>query len=146
MATWSYQVKYVYDNSEGSPFVTPVDITDNVITIENMTDIGTGEVNTAVLQLNARDGNFITETSSGATPIINQFDRIYIKLTDKNSVVYDRILEGDSLEQKKTITDGIRLVINLMGLERHLQQVHFAKQYFYTSAFDLSKDVCERYN
>ena len=40
MATWSYQVKYVYDNSEGSPFVTPVDITDNVITIENMTDIG----------------------------------------------------------------------------------------------------------
>ena len=27
-------------------FVTPVDITTNVITIENMTDVGTGEVNT----------------------------------------------------------------------------------------------------
>ena len=146
MAIWSYQVKYVYDNSAGSPFITPVDITDNVITIENMTDTGTGEVNTAVLQLNARDGNFITETSSGATPIINQFDRIYIKLTDKDGAVYDRIYEVDTLEQKKTIKDGIRLVINLMGLERHLQQVHFAKQYFYTSAFDLSKDVCDRYN
>ena len=79
LATWSYQVKYIYDNSAGSPFVTPVDITDNVITIENMTDVGTGEINTAVIQLNARDGNFITETSSGNTPKINQFDRIYIK-------------------------------------------------------------------
>jgi hypothetical protein len=61
MATWDYQVLYIYDNSAGSPFVTPVDITSNVITIENMTDVGTGEVNTAVIQLNARDGQFITE-------------------------------------------------------------------------------------
>ena len=74
-----------------------------------MTDVGTGEINTAVLQLNARDGNFITETSSGATPIINQFDRIYIKLTDKDGAVYDRIYEVDTLEQKKTIKDGIML-------------------------------------
>ena len=28
MATWSYQVKYVYDNSAGTPFITPIDITD----------------------------------------------------------------------------------------------------------------------
>ena len=117
MATWSYQVKYVYDNSEGSPFVTPVDITDNVITIENMTDVGTGEINTAVLQINARDGNFITETNSGATPLINQFDRIYVKLTDKNSAVYDCVFEVDTIEQRKTINEGIRLVVYLMGLE-----------------------------
>ena len=146
MATWSYQVKYVYDNSAGSPFITPVDITTNVISIENMTDIGTGEINTCVLSLNARDGNFITETSSGATPIIDQFDRIYVKITDKNSATYDRIFEIDTLEQKKTINEGIRLVLNLMGLERNIQQVHFAKQYFYTSAFDLVKDICDKYN
>ena len=147
MANWSYQVKYVYDDSLSSGnFVTPVDITSNVITIENMTDVGTGEINTAVLMLNARDGQFITEDNSGATPQINQFDRIYIKLTDKNGAVYDRTYEVESLEQKKTIKDGIRLIVNLMGLERHLQQVHFAKQYFYTSGFDLVKDVCDRYN
>ena len=80
MSSWSYQVKYVYDDSLPSGnFVTPVDISSNVITIENMTDVGTGEVNTAVLVLNARDGQFITE-DSGTTPQINQFDRIYIKL------------------------------------------------------------------
>ena len=147
MATWSYQVKYVYDDSLSSGnFLTPVDITSNVITIENMTDVGTGEVNTAVLMLNARDGQFITEDNSGATPQINQFDRIRIELTDKNSDQYARIYEVESMEQKKTIKDGIRLVVNLMGLERHLQQVHFAKQYFYTSGFDLVKDVCDRYN
>ena len=146
MANWSYEVKYVYDDSLSSGnFVTPVDITSNVITIENMTDVGTGEVNTAVLMLNARDGQFITE-DSGTTPQINQFDRIYIKLTDKNGAVYDRIFEVESMQQKKTIKDGIRLVVNLMGLERHLQQVHFAKQYFYTSGFDLVKDVIDRYN
>ena len=147
MATWSYQVKYVYDDSLSSGnFLTPVDITSNVITIENMTDVGTGEVNTAVLMLNARDGQFITEDNSGATPQINQFDRIRIELTDKNSDQYARIYEVESMEQKKTIKDGIRLVVNLMGLERHLQQVHFAKQYFYTSGFDLVKDVFDRYN
>ena len=147
MATWSYQVKYVYDDSLSSGnFLTPVDITSNVITIENMTDVGTGEINTAVLMLNARDGQFITEDNSGTTPQINQFDRIYIKLTDKNGAVYDRTYEVESMEQKKTIKDGIRLIVNLMGLERHLQQVHFAKQYFYTSGFDLVKDVIDRYN
>ncbi len=147
MATWSYQVKYVYDDDLPSGnFVTPVDISSNVITIENMTDVGTGEVNTAVLMLNARDGQFITEDNSGATPQINQFDRIYIKITDTNGAIYDKVYEVESLQQQKTIKDGIRLVVNLMGLERHLQQVHFAKQYFYTSGFDLVKDVIDRYN
>ena len=150
MATWSYQVKYIYDNSEGSPFVTPVDITDDVITIENMTDVGTGEVNTAIIQLNARDGNFITEAdghgSSGDTPIINQFDRIYIKITDKDSATFEKLYEVDTLEQKKTINEGIRLVIYLMGMERSLQQVHFSKQYFYENAFNVASDICGRYN
>ena len=111
MAIWSYEVKYVYDDSEGSPFITPVDITNNVITIENMTDVGTGEINTAVLMLNARDGQFITE-DSGSTPQINQFDRIYIKITDTNGAIYDKIYEVESLQQQKTIKDGIRLVVN----------------------------------
>lgn len=148
MATWSYEVKYVYDNDYNSgagTFPTPIDITDNVITIENMTDVGTGEINTAVLQLNARDGQFIT-ADGGTTPKINQFDRIYIKLTDKNGATFEKIYEVDSLEQKKTITEGIRLVVNLMGMERHLQQIHFAKQFFYENAFNVAKDVCDLYN
>ena len=146
MAIWEYQVLYVYDNSAGSPFVTPVDITSSVITIENMTDVGTGEVNTAVIQLNARDGQFITETNSGTTPKINQFDRIYIKLTDKNNATYEKIYEVETLKQNKTINEGVRLVIELMGLERHLQQVHFAKQYFYAHAFDVAQNICDMYN
>ena len=146
MTTWSYQVKYIYDNSESSPFVTPVDITTNVITIENMTDVGTGEINTAVLQLNARDGNFITQTSGGNTPKIDQFDRFYIKLTDKNGADFEKLYEVQSIEQKKTIQEGIRLVVNLMGLERNLQQIHFSKQFFYENAFNVAKDICDQYN
>ena len=80
------------------------------------------------------------------TPLINQFDRIYIKLTDKNSAVYDCVFEVDTIEQRKTINEGIRLVVYLMGLERGLQQVHFSKQYFYENAFNVAKDICDRYN
>tara|TARA_R110002020_G_scaffold8222_1_gene33400 strand:+ start:1930 stop:4737 length:2808 start_codon:yes stop_codon:yes gene_type:complete len=146
MATWTYQVKYIYDNSESTSVITPVDITTNVITIENMTDTGTGEVNTAIVQLNARDGQFITKENQGTTPLINQFDRIYIKLSDKNNNTVEKLYEVESLEQRKTINEGVRLILNLMGLERHLQQVHFAKQFYYKSAFDVVDDICEQYN
>ena len=144
MATWEYQVKYIYKNSTNT-FVTPVDITTNVITIENMTDVGTGEVNTATIQLNARDGQFIT-IDNGTTPKINQFDRIYIKLTDKNGATFEKMYEVETLKQNKTINEGIRLIIELMGMERHLQQVHFAKQYNYANAFYVAKDICNKYN
>ena len=33
-----------------------------------------------------------------------------------------------------------------MGMERHLQQVHFAKQYNYANAFYVAKDICDKYN
>jgi len=145
MAIWSYEVKYIYTNSTNT-FVTPVDITTNVITIENMTDVGTGEVNTCTIQLNARDGQFITEDNSGTTPKINQFDRIYIKLTDKNGATFEKMYEVETLKQNKTINEGIRLIIELMGMERHLQQVHFAKQYNYANAFYVAQNICDMYN
>ena len=36
--------------------------------------------------------------------------------------------------------------VELMGLERHLQQVHFAKQYNYANAFYVAQDICDKYN
>ena len=58
MATWSYEVRYIYDDSTGSG--PNKDLTPYVISIENMTDTGSGEVNTATLTLNEKGGDFIT--------------------------------------------------------------------------------------
>ena len=125
MANWSYTVTYVSTNT---------DISSHVISIENFTDVGSGEVNSAKLILNARAGNFITESNSGATPILDEFDKIKISITDKNNDTYSRILEVDTLMPKKTIQDGVRLEVELLGQESCLQQVHFAKQYYYENA------------
>ncbi len=152
MATWSYIVTYIGSdtNSTYTNYPYSTDITSSVIAIEQMTDCGSGEVNSATLILNGRDGNFITNDSGSNTtpntPILDEFDKIKIKLTDKNGDVYQRIFEVDELIPKKTIQEGIRLDVQLLGQERHLQQVHFAKQYYYASGFEASEDIVDKYN
>ena len=137
MATWSYTVTYVE---------TSKDITSSVIAIDKMTDVGSGEINSATLILNARHGDFITNANSGDTPILDEFDKIKIEITDKNGDSYRRIFEVDTLVPKKTIQEGIRLEVELLGQERCLQQVHFAKQYYYENAFNVAKDIVDRYS
>ena len=137
MTTWSYAVTYV-DTSQ--------DITSSVIAIDKMTDVGTGEINSATIILNARHGDFITNANSGVTPILDEFDKIKITITDKNSDSYSRIFKVNTLTPKKTIQEGIRLEVELLGQERCLQQVHFAKQYYYENAFNVAKDIVDRYS
>ena len=83
MATWSYQVKYRWDDSAGTNY--DVDITSYVIAIDDFTDVGSGEIPTATLTLNARDGNFITNTT--VTQPIDEFDKIEIIVRKKNKVI-----------------------------------------------------------
>ena len=136
MANWSYIVTYVS---------TSKDISSHVVSIEKMTDVGSGEVNTATLILNARDGQFITQSNSGNTPIIDEFDKIKISITDKNGNTYARVYEVDTLTPKKTIQDGVRLEIELIGQEHNLQKIHFAKQFYYANAFEVVKDIIDKY-
>ena len=145
MATWSYEVRYIYDDSNGSG--PNKDLTPYVISIENMTDTGSGEVNTATLTLNAKGGDFITRDPVGGltAPYIDQFDKIKITLTDKNEDVYSRVFEVDTVFTKKTMNEGIRVIINLIGMERQLMNIFFAKQYYFESAYAVSKDIIDKY-
>ena len=152
MANWSYTVTYIGSdtNTTYTSYPYSLDISSHVVAIENFTDVGSGEVNSAKLILNARDGHFITSdsgtASSPVTPILDEFDKIKILLTDRNGDTYSRILEVDTLMPKKTIQDGNRLEIELLGQERHLQQVHFAKQYYYANAQEVIQDIADKYN
>ena len=160
MATWAYTVTYIgsstnasinpTDDAVYSAYPYSTDITSSVIAIEKMTDIGSGEVNSATLILNARHGDFITADSgtvaTPVTPILDEFDKIKIVITDKNGDSYRRIFEVDELTPKKTIQEGIRLDVQLLGQERCLQQTHFAKQYYYSNAYEVTKDIVDKYN
>ena len=144
MATWTYTVTYIGNdtNTVYTNYPYSTDISASVIAIEKFTDIGSGEVNSATLILNARHGDFITNDSGNittpVTPLLDEFDKIKIEIEDKNGDTYSRILEIDTLTPKKTIQEGIRLEVELLGQERCLQQVHFAKQYYYENAFNVA--------
>jgi hypothetical protein len=152
MATWTYTVTYIGSDTNtvytNYPYTT--DISASVIAIERMTDVGSGEVNSATLILNSRHGDFITNDSGNittpVTPLLDEFDKIKIEITDKNGDSYSRIFEVDELTPKKTIQEGIRLEVQLLGQERCLQQTHFAKQFYYSSAFEVTQDIIDKYN
>ena len=65
MANWSYTVTYIGSdtNTTYTSYPYSLDISSHVVAIENFTDVGSGEVNSAKLILNARDGHFITSDS-----------------------------------------------------------------------------------
>ena len=152
MATWTYTVTYIGSDTNtvytNYPYTT--DISSSVIAIEKFTDVGSGEINSATLILNARHGDFITNDSGNittpVTPILDEFDKIKISITDKNGDSYSRILEVDTLTPKKTIQEGIRLEVELLGQERCSQQTHFAKQFYYANAFEVTEDIVDKYN
>ena len=79
-----------------------------VIKIESMTDTGTGEINSATLVLNASKGAFLTQENLDSlgvptTPILAEFDKVEIKLTDKNGDIFRKVYEVRTLEIKKTV-------------------------------------------
>ena len=144
MSTWQYTVKQVWDESAGA--AVDRDISSNVIRIENLTDTGSGEINSGTVVLNGNKGQFITQDNSNTTPILTEFDKLEITITDKNSDVFRKVLEISALDIRKTISEGVRIVVRLIGQERALADVQFAKPFFYEDAFDVVKDIVDQYN
>ena len=104
----SYEVRF-------DPGGVNTDITKFVVWIDKMTDVGSGEVNSATLVLNADDGGFIEDTHTATTPILDQWDKIKITLTDKNSNSYSRIFEVDTTLPQKSIGRGNLITVELLG-------------------------------
>ena len=75
MATWTYTVTYIGSdtNTVYTNYPYSTDITGSVIAIEKFTDVGSGEVNSATLILNARHGDFITNDSGNITTPVTPF-------------------------------------------------------------------------
>jgi len=122
-----------------------VDISNFVETILD-TEIGSGEVRSCSLRINADRGAFITNTNGGTTPIIDQFTKITIKITDSNGVLYVATHEVDIIHPTQDGLQGTVLPIDLLGPEFYLQKTLFADQFFFKSMFDVSSGIINLYN
>ncbi len=121
------------------------DISDFVETIKEI-EIGSGEVRSLSLRINAKDGAFITNTNSDLTPIIDQFDKITIKITDRFGVLYLATYEVDIIYPTQDGSQGKVLPVDLLGSEFYLQRTLFADQFFFKSMFDVSSGIIDFYN
>jgi len=73
------------------PAGSPTTISNDIQEME-LVDVGTGEVKSAKITLDARSGKFLT-----AAPILAQYDLIQITLTDEDSNTYDQFYEVDRI-------------------------------------------------
>jgi len=122
-----------------------VDISNFVETILD-TDIGSGEVRSNTLRINADRGAFITDDNGGLTPIIDQFTKITTKITDPNGLLYTATHEVDIIHPTQDGLQGTVLPVDLLGPEFYLQKTLFADQFFFKSMFFVSSGIIDIYN
>jgi len=122
-----------------------VNISDFVETVLD-TEIGSGEVRSNSLRINADRGAFITDRNGGETPIIDQFDKIQTTIIDSNSETYQVIHEVNILHPTQDGLQGKVLPVDMLGPEFYLQKTLFADQFFFKSMFDVSSGIINFYN
>ena len=106
------------------PGGSPTSITSDMVAIPLLTDVGTEEINQAILVLNAPAGKFIT-----TSPIIQQRDRIRIAHTDEFGFVFNHVYYVDKLIPRQSKKTGTKLELHLLGHERDVQDIQFLKPF-----------------
>jgi hypothetical protein len=132
---WSVEIKHYNVTT-----TTETDLTDNFVSLPMATDTGTGEVNSARLVLSAPKGKFIT-----STPLLYQYDRIRIKITDENNAVYNKVFDITKIIPSWTKAEGVRVTLMLLGIEHWLQKINHIKPFFYAGAFEVLEDIGNSY-
>lgn len=133
---WNIEIKHYNVNT-----ATITDITENFVSLPLATDTGTEEVNNARLVLSASSGKFIV-----SAPLLNQFDRIRIKITDDEGNIYNKIFDIIKIIPSWTKSEGVRVTLILFGMEHWLQKINHIKPFFYEGAYEVIKDVGDSYN
>ena len=98
------------------------------------------------LRINADRGSFITDTNGGLTPLIDQFTKMTVKITDPNDVLYLATYEVDIIHPTQDGVQGTVLPVDLLGQEFYLQKTLFADQFFFKSMFDVTSGIVTFYN
>lgn len=139
LAQVPYQVLYAQD------FAHPVDISDKINSVLTNNQ-GSGRIRTGTIMLDAQDGQFITNTQGGATPIISKFDRIVVEWEDNAGNFTFYYLEVDQILKQQNEKTGTLLPLELKGRERALQDVKTFGYYQFKSAKFVIDDLLAIYN
>ena len=79
-------------------------------------------------------------------PIIDEFDKLRLTITDRNLDKYDVIYEVDNIKPVQNSQVGLLMEVECLGMEWHQQKTPFAKPYFEESGFQVAKDLIRIYN
>ena len=124
---------------------TRTDITSYVESINKMTDVGNGEIPTAQIMLYSIDGEFVTNSNMGKTPIISQYDSISVTFEDNKLGLRTQWFFQDDVAPQKNET-GRHVVLELVGWEAHLQKVYFTGYYPFRSMKAMLTEIADYYN
>lgn len=148
MSAIPYSYAITFD--PGGDFTGPTDITKRVERLE-VIEIGSGQIRSAKIRLNAQFGAFVTNTNAfgdgvNSTPLLDEYQKLRVTIQDRNTNTLDAVYEVDNLKPLQNTQQGTVLEVELLGLERHLQRVHFSKPFFFESGFEVSRDIVDFYN
>jgi len=145
LADWEYTITH-YKNAGGTQ-----DLSDDVISIPMFTDTGSGEINTAIILLNSVDGQYISD-SINSRGIILQHDIIKIAVNDGLTAqgtqrgTYEKYFNVAKKIPIKSKSEGVRLQIELMGVEKWLQTINYIKPHYFQNPAVVFEDICNLYN
>ena len=117
---------YLIEHLSNDATPVPTDISAYLYELDSFSLYSDGRISTASLTLRASGGAFKTNTNSGTTPILNNFDRIRITVTDLNGMSYKHIFEIINDMNQLTNKAEYLLPLTLEGRERALAQIPFS--------------------
>lgn len=124
---------------------TNTDITRYVISVDKFLDSDVFyKKNSAQIMLSTKTGRFITQSYSGATPLIKPFDEFKLTWT-KSTQNYSRIVFFDTRLPQESVS-GNQMQLELFGRERYLEKMQLPGHWFFTSVKDLLKYIISYYN
>lgn len=137
----TYQVEHI--SNDATPVVT--DISTFIHSVDYVKFFSDGRINVASLTLQAQAGQFMTNSSSGATPILSNFDRIRITGTDAVGDFYSHIFEIINDLGQLTNQSEYLLPLTLEGRERALSVTPFSGYFDPLNHFQMVEQILTTY-
>ena len=128
-----------YDESDA--YATTKIITQDVVAGSMFTDTGSGEVNEAEIVVSAARSRHIN-----TDVVFDKFDRIEVDGFDRQSNRYHRFFEIDDILPTQSKGEGALLTLKCLGIEKHLQDVHVSRAYWFGAPRQVASDIINIYH
>jgi len=140
VSTWSRQVTHYRKDFAW----TPRDISADVLEIPSFTASAAGQINSAIINISANNGQYIK--NFGSKLKIKILDRIRLEVTDSAGLNYNHVFDVVKRLPIKTKEGGTILQLTLLGIERWLQEVKYIRTFYHDTLYSAAIDLLNTYN